>query len=340
MGAEVLRALARKVPGATAEVKRGTVPLLVPLRHALQLATASDSPRSRCPAPTSDSHVSPHRPADAPVRGEFVDVGDARLYYYASGTRGSGEPIVFIHGFPTSSHLWNGVVPLVPKGHRVVVLDLLGFGRSDPPAPGSDLSVRGHAERVVALLDTLGINYATIVGHDLGGGIAQSLAVRHPTRVARLCLINSVAFDAWPGREVKLVRATMPLTRHLPATWILSVLRADLLRGYVVSERGSHSIDQYVRPFTTESGRDVLVAHLAALDSTETRALEPRLKDIVAPTTVVWGGEDPFLPRELAERLAAAIPGAVLDVVPDVRHFTPEEAPERITQALTQLLDR
>ncbi|MEP7380695.1 MAG: alpha/beta hydrolase [Gemmatimonadota bacterium] len=274
------------------------------------------------------------------MRGEFVDVGNARLYYYASGTRGSGEPIVFLHGFPTSSHLWNGVVPLVPKGHRVVVLDLLGFGRSDPPAEGTDLSLRAHADRVVAVLDTLGINYATVVGHDLGGGIAQSLAIRYPTRVARLCLINSVAFDAWPGREVKLVRATMPLTRHLPATWILSVLRADLLRGYVVSERGSHSIDQFVRPFTSDSGRDVLVSHLSALDSSETRTLEPRLKDIVAPTTVVWGAEDPFLPREIGKRLADAIPGAVLDVVPDVRHFTPEEAPERIAAALTQLLTR
>lgn len=274
------------------------------------------------------------------MRGEFVDVGDARLYYYASGTRGGGEPIVFVHGFPTSSHLWSGVVPLVPKGHRVVVLDLLGFGRSDPPAAGADLSVRAHADRVVALLDRLGINYATIVGHDLGGGVAQSLAIRHPTRVARLCLINSVAFDAWPGREVRLVRATMPLTRHLPATWILSVLRADLLRGYVVSERGAHSIDQFVRPFTSESGRDVLVAHLSALDSSETQALEPRLKDIVAPTSIVWGAEDPFLPRELAQRLADSIPGAALDVVPDVRHFTPEEAPERITHALTQLLSR
>ncbi len=273
------------------------------------------------------------------MRGEFVDVGGARLYYYAAGSRGVGEPIVFIHGFPTSSHLWGEVVPLVPKGHRVVVLDLLGYGRSDPPGD-ADLSLRAHADRVVLLLDALGINYATIVGHDIGGGIAQSLAIRHPTRVARLCLINSVAFDSWPGTEVKLVRATMPLTRHLPATWILSVLRADLLRGYVASERGAHSIEQYVRPFATEPGRDVLVSHLAALDSAETKALEPRLKDIVAPTAIVWGGEDPFLPRTIGQRLAAAIPGATLDVVPDVRHFTPEEAPERVAAALTILLSR
>jgi pimeloyl-ACP methyl ester carboxylesterase len=273
------------------------------------------------------------------VRGEFVDSDGARLYYYAAGTRGAGEPIVFIHGFPTSAHLWSQVVPLVPAGHRVVVLDLLGFGRSDPPR-GADLSIRAHADRVLALFDALGINYAAVVGHDLGGGIAQSLAVRHPARVSRLCLINSVAFDAWPGREVKLARATMPLTRHLPPQWILSVLRADLLRGYVGSERGAHSIDQYIRRFSGEDGRGVLVAHLAALDCAETRALGARLRDVVAPTTVLWGAEDPFLPRSVGERLANAIPGATLDVAADVRHFTPEEAPERVASALTQLLAR
>ena len=57
------------------------------------------------------------------MRGEFLDVGGARLYYYAAGTRGGGEPLVLIHGFPTSSHLWQDLVPLLPDGRRVVVPD-------------------------------------------------------------------------------------------------------------------------------------------------------------------------------------------------------------------------
>jgi pimeloyl-ACP methyl ester carboxylesterase len=121
---------------------------------------------------------------------------------------------------------------------------------------------------------------------------------------------------------------------------MLSVLRADLLRGYVVSSRGNRAIDQFVRPFTSDAGRNVLVAHLAALDSAETKALEPRLKDIVAPTSVVWGAEDPFLSAAIGRRLADAIPGATLDVVPDMRHFTPDEAPERVAEALSHLLSR
>lgn len=273
------------------------------------------------------------------MRGEFVDVGGARLYYYAAGTRGVGEPIVFVHGFPSSSHLWAEVVPLVPKGHRIVVLDLLGYGRSDRPG-GRGVGIRAHAERMVALLDALSINYACVVGHDLGGAVAQTLAIRWPARVSRLCLIDSVAFDDWPGREVKLARAMLPLTRHLPPTWLLSILRTDLMRGYGDPERGARSIERYVHPFASAEGRDALVSHLAALDAAETRALEPRLKDIVAPTAIVWGDADPFLPAEIGRRLQAAIPGATLDVLPGVRHFSPEEAPERVARTLEHLLSR
>lgn len=276
------------------------------------------------------------------MRGEFVDLHGARIYYYAAGTRGSGEPVVFIHGFPTSGHLWSEVVPLVPAGHRVVVVDMLGYGRSDRPGRDGarDLSIRAHADRLLELLDVLGINYACLVGHDLGGGIAQSLAVRHPQRVSRLCLVSSVAFDAWPAREVQLARAMLPLTRHLPPTWLLSLLRTDLLRGYTEHDRGARSIELFARPFATDEGRDVFMQHLLALDSAETAELTPRLKDLVQPTAILWGQHDPFLPVALAERLRDAIPGSTLEVIPHARHFVPEEAPHKLAETLGTLLHR
>src|SRR5918998_2810451 len=256
------------------------------------------------------------------MRGEFVDVGGARLYYYAAGTRGAGEPVVFIHGFPTTSHLWSEVVDHMPAGHRLVVLDLLGYGRSDRPQ-GRDLSVRGHAERVIALMDALGINYACVVGHDLGGGIAQAMAVRWPARVSRLCLVDSVGFDEWPAREVRVARAMLPLTRHLPATWLLSIVRGDLLRGYSDAARGARSAERYVKAFASPEARAALVEHLAALDSDDTMEMAARLRAIAAPPAVVWGAGDPFLPVSLGRRLHAAIPGSTLHVLPEARHFAP-----------------
>ena len=273
------------------------------------------------------------------MRGEFVDIGGARLYYYAAGTRGAGEPVVLIHGFPASSHLWTKVVPLLPAGHRVVVVDLLGYGRSDRPN-GRGLGVRAHAERIIELLDVLGINYACVVGHDLGGGVAQAMAVRWPQRVSRLCLMASVAYDCWPARELRLMRAMLPLTRHLPPTWLLGFLRKEMLSGYTDHELGTHSIDRYVKPFATPEGRDALVEHLLALEPSETAALAPRLKDLVMPSAVVSGAHDPFIAPAIAERLKGDIPGATLDILPDSRHFLPEESPEAVAEIITRLLAR
>lgn len=273
------------------------------------------------------------------MRGEFIDLGGARLYYYAAGSRGAGEPVVFVHGFATSGHLWSDVVSLVSPGRRLIVLDLLGHGRSDPPG-ALPLTLRAHAERVIALLDALGIGAACIVGHGIGGGVAQSLAVHWPRRVTRLALVGSIAFGRWPWRDVRLARATLPITRHLPPAWLLSMVRSELGRGYSDPARASYSIDKYTRPFTTDEGRASLVRHIRALDERETAALAPQLGEITVPTAVVWGADDPFLPASLGRQLAAAIPGATFDVVPDARHFIPEDAPRQVADALSSLFAR
>lgn len=273
------------------------------------------------------------------MRGEFLDLSGARIYYYAAGTRGAGEPVVFLHGFPTSGHLWGDVVPLMPPGHRLVVVDLLGYGRSDRPLTRS-VDVRAHAERVLELLDQLRIDRACIVGHGIGGGIAQSLAIRHASRVSRLCLVDSVAFDRWPTIEARLARATLPLTRFLPASLLLAVLRRDLSRGFRDPERAVHSVDLYLRPFANDDGRNALIAHIRALTTDETRELGERLASVTAPTAIIWGQGDRVIPLWVARRLQQAIPRATLDVIPGARHFTPEEAPRQVADVIAGLLAR
>ena len=273
------------------------------------------------------------------MRGEFLDVGGARLYYYAAGTRGGGEPLVLIHGFPTSSHLWQDLVPLLPDGRRVVVFDLLGYGRSDPPG-ALTLDIKAHADRLLVLLDLLGINRACLIGHDIGGGIAQAMAVKAPHRVSHLCLIGSVAFDDWPSREVKMARATLPLTRHLPATWLLGVLKTDLARGYVDADLAARSIDRYIKNFSSPTGRDLLVTHLEALDSADTVEIGARLGLVPAPTAIIHGAHDPFMSTSSARRLHQAIRGSTLDVLDAGRHFLPEESPERIAQIIAELIEK
>jgi pimeloyl-ACP methyl ester carboxylesterase len=222
----------------------------------------------------------------------------------------------------------------------VVVVDLLGYGRSDRPT-GFSLTLSGHAERVVSLMDTLGIQASAVVGHDLGSGIAQSLAIGWPNRVTRLGLIDPIAFGTKPGAMlVGSSSGTGSLASRLPAPIVLALLRRRLLRGYVVSTRGSHSVDLYLRPFADDGGFDALRRHAAALDPRETEMLGDRLSEIHAPVAIVAGGEDPYVQASVAMRLREAIAGSTLDVIPSMRHFSPEEAPERVAAVIADLLAR
>jgi pimeloyl-ACP methyl ester carboxylesterase len=271
------------------------------------------------------------------MRGEFLDLSGASLYYYAAGTRGSGEPIVCLHGFPASGHVWSSVVPLLPAGHRIVVLDLLGYGRSDRPL-GRGVGVGAHAARVAALLDELHIERACIVGHGMGGGIAQVLAVRHPARVTRLCLVNSIAFGNGGIRD-RVARLVRPLAPRVPPHTLGALLRRSVQRGYADPARATRSIDLYLRPFAGPDGREALLEHLRA-QRNDALPSAADLGRITAPTTVVRGANDRGDASCADLRLLRGIPGATLVVAPDARRFAPEEAPRPVADAIAALFTR
>lgn len=270
------------------------------------------------------------------MRGEFLDLNGTPIYYYAAGSRGAGEPIVLLHGFPTSSHLWSSVVPLLPEGHRVVVLDLLGYGRSSPPG-SLPLDITAHADRVVGVMDLLGIMMACLVGHDLGGAIAQSIAVRFPQRVSRLCLVDSSGMGE-RQRALRFWKPTLPLVRMLSPDWIVALARADLVRGFMDPDRGARSSDIYLRPFASSEGRASLARHLAAMDRRESRELGAQVERIACPTAIVWGERDVFNPLRIGRRLNDAIEGSTLRVLSGAKHFTPEESAHEVSAEIARLL--
>jgi pimeloyl-ACP methyl ester carboxylesterase len=271
------------------------------------------------------------------MRGEFLDLAGHRLYYYAAGTRGVGEPVLFLHGFPTSSYLWNDVVRCMPAGHRLIVLDQLGYGRSDRP-DGAPLSVQAHAERALAVLDTLQVPQACLVGHDLGGAVAQWIAVHAPQRVTRLVLVSSVGFDAWPRWRTRVARALSPIAQLVPAPFLAGEAYASLLRGFSERTEGRRALDQFLRPFAQPLGRAPLLAHLAAQRAAGTATLA--LHAIRAPTAIVHGTRDPFVPVAVARRLQQAIPGATLALISGARHFLPLDQPDRVAAAVAAALTR
>lgn len=275
-----------------------------------------------------------HRSLDVPVAGRSLHVREW-------GDPAAREAVVLIHGIPTSGLLWRDVAPRLAAGARarVLAVDLLGYGRSEAPA-GLPLGIVPQSGYVLELLDALSIGAATVVGHDIGGGVAQLLATRHPGRVRRLGLVNSVCYDSWPIPEMKAIQATAPLVERMPAGLTTEGLKLGLLRGFVHRERGDDFLDAWLEPFSTPEGLDVFVDHVRQLDPAPTEEIAPLLAGLRVPVAVVWGVEDPFQKVKWGERLAAEIPTAELTRIPDASHFSPADAPEAVADALLRLLAR
>ena len=273
------------------------------------------------------------------MRGEFVDVGGMRLYYYAAGTRGAGDPVILLHGFPTSSRLWHAVARDFTPGHRLVIVDLPGYGRSDPPTPART-SCGAHAAAILALLDDLGIERAVMVGHGIGGGVAQAFAIQWPDRLSALALVSSAGFGVAPRGMARLARALGPLARFMPPALLAGLVHGSVRRGFEDPDRSRLTLDTCLRHFTTPTGRDALAAHLSSLGRCDTSSWSRRLGEVQVPAAVIWGEDDPFYPPALGERIAAAIPNATLEVFRGAAHFVPEDQPEHLRRALDQLMSR
>lgn len=279
------------------------------------------------------------------MRGEFVDLDDTRLYCFAAGTRGAGEPVVLIHGAFSSSHMWRDLVSRLPKGHRVLVMDLLGHGRSDRPTT-ADYGVQAHTTRTLALLDLLGVEPACFVGHGLGAAVASAIALQAPERVTRLQLCNPCHIaDAshvveTPGSLRRLSRGVR-LWRALPPDWLASALHTALARGYTNALLAAHVLDVYLKPFRSDDGREVAARQLTVMGSpSEAVRLGP--ESLRIPAGLMLGANDPFLPRS-GERvrlaLSAATSGAVtVHRLAGMSHAIPEEAPDRLAIAVSELL--
>lgn len=276
------------------------------------------------------------------MRGEFVDVGGVRLYYYASGTRGSGDPIVLVHGFATSIHLWRDLIPLLPPGRRIVAADLLGHGRSDRPH-NLPLSVSAHAERLRGLLGELRIDRAAFVGHDLGAAIAHRFSLTWPALTAAVYLVDPPAEKHWAASAAA---TTTPLLGGVGRAYTRGTIRARMMSGYVNRDAGAKSCARYLKPFGDAPGAAVLGRHIRALRAEQLFAngITPRSVERSGevrpsiPTMIVRGSRDSLVRASAAQQLTGSLPGATMHVLDGIGHFAPEEAPMRLSQVLATLL--
>lgn len=251
--------------------------------------------------------------------------------------RGDGRPVVLVHGIPTSAELWRHVMPLV-DGARLLAWEMPGYGRSWDVPPGVDISVGAQADRLRGWLDELSIDRAALVGHDLGGGVAQIAAVRAPERCAGLVLTNSIAYDSWPIPEVKAMRSAGPLVERLPGPLLRGQLAMLSRMGHDDRDRARESLEVHWKGYDHAQGGTALVRQMRSLDCRDTQAVASALVDLEVPAALVWGAADRFQKLDPYGRRLAADLGASVDEVHGGKHFTPEDHPERVAAAITRVL--
>jgi len=263
-------------------------------------------------------------------------------HHLAVTRRGSGPSIVLLHGIPTSAYLWRDVIPpLLSAGFETITIDLLGYGASDQP-DAADLGLAAQAGWVAQALDQIGWTGGTLIGHDIGGGVAQLIALNDPTLVNALILVDSVLYDSFP--EPGIARLKDPAWDDILGAADFDLkkgLAKGFRRGLVRTDRITPAlIDAYERPFAGIEGRR---AYLRAARALRTEDLSTRMDEIErldTPTLIVWGENDVFQPLRYGQRLAAAMPNACLAILDQAGHFLPEDAPERLVRQILDYLPR
>lgn len=270
----------------------------------------------------------------AGLEARQADVGSRRVRYVR---RGAGPAVVLVHGFGSSLYTWKDVIPTLAGRHDVVALDLPGFGESDRPA---DLSLDDLPRAILGLLDTLGIERAAIVGNSMGGAAAVLAAAAQPARVGRLVLIDAAGFHLAPRERPAAFRLATsraaPLLQALPGKrliveWSLrQVLHDDSL---VTAERVAEYLAPAQRPGTYAALRS-----LGASLGDGPGRLAGTLGAIAAPTLVIWGADDRWIPPADADRFVAAIPGSRKVVIPACGHVPQEEKPAEVARLIAEFL--
>lgn len=269
------------------------------------------------------------------MREQTVETYGLRMRWEESGT---GRPVVLLHGIPTSPRLWRHVVPAL-SGCRALAWEMVGYGRSVLEGIGRDLSLARQAEYLIQWMDEIDVQQAVLVGHDLGGGVAQIAASRYPERVRGLVLVNAVCYDSWPIPSVKILRALGPLLGRSPDALIYVILAVLCLRGHDQIDRMKESLRTHWSPYAATDASAALERQIRWLDVRDTLAVEDALTHLQIPASVVWGAADPLLKLRFGERLARDL-RAPIDRIPGGKHYVPEDHPDRIVAAVERVLAR
>jgi len=257
---------------------------------------------------------------------------------------GRGPLLVLLHGIAGTSATWEGVIPRLSERHTVIAPDLLGHG--DTGKPQGDYSLGAYANAIRDLLEALGRESGTIVGHSLGGGIAMQFAYQFPERCDRLVLVSSGGL----GREVHLLlRAAALPGAEAVLPWLSAAGKHGV--GRVVHAlgrlglRASADLEETWRSFVSlaepEARRAFLhtVRGIIDLGGQRVTATDRLYLAAGLPTLIVWGELDPLIPVRHAREAHERIPGSRLEIFPGAGHFPHLGDSRRFAETLLDFLE-
>jgi pimeloyl-ACP methyl ester carboxylesterase len=264
----------------------------------------------------------------------FADIDGVRLHYQEKGT---GTPLVLIHGYTSSTYSWKDVFEPLSKNFRVIAVDLKGFGFSGKP--DGDYSRRAQATLVVHLLDFLKVEKAWLCGNSMGGDVALHLTLMNPQRVTGLILIDSGGVEV-PGSGSLAPRyLLLPVVgRVLIALSLTSdkLVRQGLQKSFYDQTKVSNErVAYYYRPLQTRGGQ---LAALRARAQTHDFPIEQDLNKINAPVLILWGAQDQLIPLEAGIKMNKLIKDSKLVIFDSCGHLPQEEMPARTVGEMTNFI--
>ena len=283
------------------------------------------------PAVAADS--APYFGGETGAHGYFSEIappGYPPIQLYAEEV-GRGPALLLLHGLGASGYVFRRIVPALARTHRVITLDLRGFGRSDKPFDQS-YSALDQAAHVKAFIASRGLRDITLAGHSYGGGVAIALTLdlnqTRPGLIKRLILMNSPAFPQPMSRAVGFLR--LPVIPYLALNIIPPEMTAQMS---LSKDLGNfrHITDRDVARYATPL-REPAAAH--ALITTAQRIVPDNLPELVRryptirqPTLLIWCREDPVVPLVTGISLKRMLTRSTLHVLDSCKHVPPEESP-------------
>lgn len=268
----------------------------------------------------------PGEPKDA----TYLEVDGTRVRYVDVG---EGPPVVLLHGFASSIENWLTVMPKLVKDHRVIAIDLRGFGWTDRPV--ADYSPAAQAKLLKAVLDERKVNKVSIVAHSWGSSVALAFALEYPAQVDRLALYDAWVYDSQLPSMFHMARAK-GLGEVLFGLFYSERYEERLTLGFYNPEMVSEALVEDVeRAFDRPGTRAAALETVRGMRFDE---MEPRYKSITAPTLLLWGREDLVTPVAIGEKLVRQLPNARLNVYPRCGHFPMLEAISESTRDLGAFL--